>query len=51
MFSIVNIAQIYYICIMIGEIKSKDTKEEIKLGKWDLNALEKLMTKASQSIE
>ena len=48
MFSIVNIAQIYYICIMIGEIKSKDKKEEIKLGKWDLNALEKLMTKASQ---
>lgn len=48
MFSIVNIAQIYYICFMIGEMKSKDMKEEIKLGKWDQNMLENLMKKASQ---
>jgi hypothetical protein len=33
---------------MIGEIKPKDTKEEVKLGKWDLNTLENIMTKAFQ---
>ena len=47
-FSIVNIVQIYYICIMIGEMRSKDKKEEIKLGKWDQDKLENIMTKASQ---
>jgi hypothetical protein len=33
---------------MIEEIKSKDKKEEIKLGKWDQDKLENIMTKASQ---
>jgi hypothetical protein len=33
---------------MIGEMRSKDKKEEIKLGKWDQDTLENIMAKASQ---